>query len=89
MNNLGMNQIGVNPMPMNNMGMNMNMNLNLMDQTAQNIKNIIQPYENKIRELEEIIKQKDFEIIVLKQKLNNNNPMVNMNQMMIKIRIKN
>ena len=83
MNNLGMNQMGMNPMPMNNMGMNMNMNLNLMEQTAQNIKNIIQPYENKIRELEEIIKQKDFEIIVLKQKLNNNNPMVNMNQMMM------
>ena len=31
---------------------------------------LIQNYENKIRELEEIIKQKDFEIIALKQKLN-------------------
>ena len=41
-----------------------------MDQTALNVKSIIEPYENKIRELEEIIKQKDFEIIVLKQKLN-------------------
>ena len=60
-----------------------------MDQTALNIKSIIEPYENKIRELEEIIKQKDFEITVLKQKLNNNfnknnnlmnvNPMMNMN----------
>ena len=55
---------------MNNFGMKNQ--LNLMDNTALNIKNIIQPYENKIRELEEIIKQKDFEIIVLKQKLNTN-----------------
>ena len=61
-----------------------------MDQTALNVKSIIEPYENKIRELEEIIKQKDFEITVLKQKLNKNvsnnnlmdmnmNPMMNMN----------
>ena len=73
----------------NQMGMNNQqnkMNGMMMDATAQNIRNIIQPYENKIRELEEIIKQKDFEIIVLKQKLNNNNlanfninPMINMN----------
>ena len=53
-----------------------------MDSTAQNIKSIIKPYEDKIRQLEEIIKQKDFEIIVLKQKLNNNNLInINMNQM--------
>ena len=59
----------------------MNNQLNLMDNTALNIKNIIQPYENKIRDLEEIIKQKDFEIIVLKQKLNNipKNNFMNMN----------
>ena len=71
----------------NQMGMNSQqnqMNGMMMDETSQNIRNIIQPYENKIRELEEIIKQKDFEIIVLKQKLNNNNSNVNfMNQMMI------
>ena len=71
----------------NQMGMNNQqnqMNGMMMDETAQNIRNIIQPYENKIRELEEIIKQKDFEIIVLKQKLNNNNSNANfMNQMMI------
>ena len=57
----------------------------LMDQTALNIKNIIQPYENKIRELEKIIMQKDFEITVLKQKLNknsNNANFMNMNPMM-------
>ena len=50
-----------------------------MDSTAKNIKCIIQPYEDKIRQLEEIIKQKDFEIIVLKQKLNNNNSNQNTN----------
>ena len=71
MNNLGMNPMGMNPMQMNNIGMiGMNNQPNLMDQTALNVKSIIEPYENKIRELEEIIKQKDFEIIVLKQKLN-------------------
>ena len=89
MNNFGMNSMQMNPIQMNNIGMmGMNNQLNLMDQTALNIKNIITPYENKIRGLEEIIKQKDFEITVLKQKLNNNisnnsfmdmNPMNNMN----------
>ena len=65
--NAGMNQMGIFPIQMNNMGMmGMNNQQNLMDQTALNIKNIIAPYENKIRELEEIIKQKDYEIIVLK-----------------------
>ena len=82
------NNFGMNPMGMNNMMVNNNQQV-LMDQTALNIKSIIEPYENKIRELEEIIKQKDFEITVLKQKLNNNfnknnnlmnvNPMMNMN----------
>ena len=84
MNNFGMNPIDMNPMQMNNLGMmGMNNQTILMDQTAMNIKNIIQPYENKIRELEEIIKQKDFEIIVLKQKLNkgNNNNIMGMNPM--------
>ena len=86
MNNFGMNPIGINPLLMNNMNnIGMNIQPNLMDNTALNIKSIIQPYENKIRELEEIIKQKDFEIIVLKQKLNNiqnnNMNMMNMNMM--------
>ena len=70
MNPIGMNQIGINFMMMNNNAMN-------MDNTTLNIKNIVKPYENKIKELEEIIRQKDFEITVLKQKLNNNN--MNMN----------
>ena len=91
MNQMGMNQMGMNQMGMNNIGMNNLPNLMNgipMDETAQNIKNIIQPYENKIRELEEIIKQKDFEIIVLKQKLNNNNfdiNFMNINPMMMNL----
>ena len=82
MNQMGMNNLGLNPI-----GMNIQPNLINeipMDETAQNIKSIIQPYENKIRELEEIIKQKDFEITVLKQKLKNvnkNDNFMNMNQM--------
>jgi len=67
MNNMGMNQMDINNQPNLMNGMS-------MDTTAQNIKNIIQPYENKIKQLEEIIRQKDFEITVLKQKLNNNKP---------------
>ena len=86
MNNLGMNPMGMNPLQMNNIGMmGLNNQPNLMDQTSLNVKSIIEPYENKIRELEEIIKQKDFEITVLKQKLNkniSNNNLMNINQMM-------
>ena len=75
---------------MNPMGMNNQLMTNFaMDETAMKIKAIISPYEQKIRELEEKIKQKDFEIILLKEKLNNyknnlfnmNNPM-NMNNIM-------
>ena len=84
MNNMMMNNM-MNPMGMNNIGMNQIINNNPMDQTALNIKSIVEPYENKIRQLEEIIKQKDFEITVLKQKLNNNNmnnfPINSFNQM--------
>jgi len=55
-NDMGMNAIGMNPMLMNNFGiMGMNNPLNLMNENAMRIKNIIQPYENKIKELEEII----------------------------------
>ena len=73
MNNFGMNPMGFNPMLMNNMGMvGINNQQNLMDENAMRIKNIVQPYENKIKELEEIIRQKDFEIAVLKDKLYKN-----------------
>ena len=83
--NFGMNpMMGMNPI----FGMNNNMNnqinfMNNMDSTTQNVKNIIEPYEMKIKQLEEIIRQKEFEIAVLKRKLYNNSQqnMMNMNQM--------
>ena len=77
MNQMLMNQMGMNPMQVNPMGINNNINQMNMDNTAMNIKSIVQPYENKIKELEEIIRQKDFEITVLKQKLNNQNSNIN------------
>ena len=81
LNPMLMNQMGINQMMMNQMGLNPMLINNQpnqinpigMDNTTLNIKNIVQPYEKKIKELEEIIRQKDFEITVLKQKLNNNN----------------
>ena len=79
-NMFNFNQIGMNYManPMTDINNQQNqINRKIMNETAQYIRNIIQPYENKIRELEEIIKQKDLEIIVLKQKLNNNFPNIN------------
>ena len=77
MNNFGMNQMFMNLILMNNMNnIPINNQPNFMDNAA-----LIQNYENKIRELEEIIKQKDFEIIFLKQKLNINIPNNNINMM--------
>ena len=81
---------------MNQMMGNMNMNMNqagmsstlmtnfAMDDTAMKIKAIIDPYEKKIIDLEKIIRQKDFEILVLKEKLNNykNSQMNNNNNQM-------
>ena len=107
MNIIGINPMGMNPLGINQIGMINNqqyfMNGINMDETAQNLKNIIQPYENKIRELEEIIRQKDFEIILLKHKINNiipnipninfmnmNNPMMmNMNMSPLMINMEN
>ena len=58
-------------MNMKPMGMNNQLMTNfVMDETAMKIKSIIDPYEKKISELEKIIKQKDFEILVLKEKIN-------------------
>ena len=76
MNQMNMNQIGMNQIGMNQIGINNpnQMNSFQMDNTTLNIKNIVQPYEKKIKELEEIIRQKEFEITVLRQKLNINNP---------------
>ena len=74
--NMNMN---MNPMMgnMNPMGMNNQLMTNFaMDDTAMKLKAIIEPYEKKITELEQIIKKKDFEILVLNQKLSKykNNP---------------
>ena len=83
MNNM-LGNMNMNPMPM---GMNNNLMTNFgMDDTAMKIKAIIGPYEKKIDELEKLIKQKDFEILVLKEKLNkyeNNKMNMNNNQMMM------
>ena len=81
----------MNPMIMNPMLMNpiVNNNQMNMDQTSMNIKNIVKPYEDKIKALEEIIRQKDFEITVLKQKLNNNNSNINFMNMNINPMIMN
>ena len=99
MNQMGMNPMGMNPMNMNPMGINP-MNINplginnqqnqfnqmSMDQTTLEVKNIVEPYEKEIKRLQEIIRKKDLEIAVLKQKLNNyssNNNFMNMNPMMM------
>ena len=53
------------------MGMNnpmMGMNNQMNDDITTRIKTIVEPYEKKIKELEEQIRQKDFEIAVLKEK---------------------
>ena len=42
-----------------------------MDQNAMNIKNIVESYQKKIKELEEIIRRKDSEISILKNKILN------------------
>ena len=55
-----MNQMGMNPQMMTNFG---------MDDTAMKIRAIIDPYEKKMIDLEKTIRQKDFEILVLKEKL--------------------
>ena len=84
---------GMNNNMFGNMNLNMNMNINPMgmnnqlipnlpmDDSAIRIKAIIEPYEKKITELEKIIKEKDFEIVLLKEKLKsitNNQMMMNM-----------
>ena len=75
--------MNMNPMMgnMNPMGMNNQLMTNFaMDDTSIKLKAIIEPYEKKITELEQIIKKKDFEILVLNQKLSKykNNP-ININ----------
>ena len=75
MGNMNMNQPGMSSTLMTNFA---------MDDTAMKIKAIIEPYNKQIIELQNIIRQKDFEISVLKEKLNaykNNQMNINNNQM--------
>ena len=53
----------------------------MMDESALRIKNIIKPYEEKIKELEEAIRQNYLKIAILNDKLkqNKNNQMLMMN----------
>jgi hypothetical protein len=79
-----MNQMmGMNNNIMNNMNMDtMNQTTNIMmDESALRIKNIIKPYEEKIKELEETIRQNYLKIAILNDKLkqNKNNQMLMMN----------
>ena len=94
MNPFQMNQVMMNQMMMNQMGMNQiginnqqnQFNQLGLDKTTLEVKNIVQPYENKIKELEEIIRQKDLEIAVLKKKINDissNNIFMNINPIMM------
>ena len=81
-NNFGMNPIGINPMNINPMFMNpmlMN-NMEMNNIGMNNQQNLIETYENRIKSLEEIIRQKDLEIAFLKDQLSNYNNHGNNNQ---------
>lgn len=64
-NNFEGNQMQINNNDFNNNDFNNN-NFNNIE---LRIKNVVEPYEEKIKELEEKLRKKDFEIIVLKEKL--------------------
>ena len=71
-----MNQMNENSM--NNMGMNDKNSLNMkttmiIDKDVQRLKEIVKPYENRIKELEEINRKNNFTIAILKNKLNQMN----------------
>ena len=75
MNQMMMNQMGNSDMNSNNLDGNQmhfnnnNFNDNSFNNIELRISNIVEPYEEKIKELEEKLRKKDFEIIVLKEKL--------------------
>ena len=82
MNSMDINQMGINLMS-NNMEMNpMNFNNQIImnnmgfDDNSLKIKNLVKPYEDKIKELEEKLRQKEFEIACLKNKLDENNILI-------------
>ena len=68
-NNIPMNNIPMNNIPMNNMIMN---NIHMNNMPMNNQPNLIETYQNQIKLLEQIIKQKDLEITYLKNLLNIN-----------------
>ena len=86
-----MNQIGNSEMNSNNFeGNQMQFNNNdFINNNFNNIelriKNIVEPYEEKIKELEEKLRKKDFEIIVLKEKLYACQSQLNPNQINMNI----
>ena len=55
-------------MGMNNQMMGMN-NQMANDDISSRVKIIVEPYENKIKDLEEQLRKKDLEIAILKEKL--------------------
>ena len=62
---------------MNPYGMNFNNDI------SARVKNIVEPYEKKIKDLEEQLRKKDFEIAVLKEKLHDSEEKNRINQMNI------
>ena len=60
---------------MNPYGMNFNNDI------SARVKNIVEPYEKKIKDLEEQLRKKDFEIAVLKEKLHDSEEKNRINQM--------
>ena len=83
-NNIPMNNIPMNNIPMNNMIMN---NIPMNNMPMNNQPNLIETYQNQIKLMEQIIKQKDLEITYLKYLLNinginfQNQNFMNINQM--------
>ena len=63
------NQINTNINMSNNNGLIDSMNITglMMDDNMLRIKSIIKPYEEKIKKLEDILRKKEFEIVVFKK----------------------
>ena len=55
--------------------------MNLNNDISTRVKNIVEPYEKKIKDLEEQLRKKDFEIAVLKEKLHDSEEKNRINQM--------
>ena len=68
---------------------NNNFNNNNFNNIELRIKNVVEPYEEKIRELEEKLRKKDFEIIVLKEKLYACQSQLNPNQINMNMNMPN